>query len=368
MPEDVVLRFEDMIDAKCFTSEWIAQKAEEYHYSDRNLIEKVIRALSLLDMLAASGCPFHFKGGSCLMLLLAGDRHRLSIDIDIMCPPGTDIEAYLTDYTKSGFLEYKLIERRQTMANVPKTHSKFFYQVSFKNDSDERSFILLDVLYEDCHYIETKTIPIVGDFIETVGEPLMVKVPSVNDILGDKLTAFAPDTTGIPYFKNGDLKTLEIIKQLYDIGRLFEHADNLSVTTDAFRKIAVVELGYRGMSTDLSPIFEDIRQTALNIATRGKVDQDKFTLLQSGIKSISPFIFKGKYHIEDAIADSAKAAYLATLIEMGATTLAKYTGDLAALSSMNIGKCLNPKLNKLKLGNPEAFFYWAKVDELLETE
>jgi ribulose kinase len=51
-----------MIDSQCFTAEWIATKSKEYQYPDRNIIEKVIRAFSLLDMLAASGCPFHFKG------------------------------------------------------------------------------------------------------------------------------------------------------------------------------------------------------------------------------------------------------------------------------------------------------------------
>ena len=37
------------------------------------------------------------------MLILGGGAHRLSIDIDIMCPPGTNIEDYLKDYEQSGF-------------------------------------------------------------------------------------------------------------------------------------------------------------------------------------------------------------------------------------------------------------------------
>ena len=47
-----------MIDAKCYTNEWITQKSLELNFNDKNLIEKVIRALSLLDMLATAGCPF----------------------------------------------------------------------------------------------------------------------------------------------------------------------------------------------------------------------------------------------------------------------------------------------------------------------
>ena len=182
-----------MINKECFTTEWIAQKSIELKYNDRNLIEKVIRAFSLLEMLAASGCPFYFKGGTSLMLILGDGSHRLSIDIDIMCPPGTNIEEYLKDYAQSGFLEYQLVERRQAGKDVPKSHSKFFYQVAFKGQSDATSFILLDVLYEDCHYHKTNIIDIVSPFIKVDGKPQKVTVPSVEDILGDKLTAFAPE-------------------------------------------------------------------------------------------------------------------------------------------------------------------------------
>ncbi|MBQ1176272.1 MAG: nucleotidyl transferase AbiEii/AbiGii toxin family protein [Paludibacteraceae bacterium] len=119
-----------MINKKCFTTEWINTKSIELNYSDKNLIEKVIRAFSLLDMLASSGCPFYFKGGSSLMLMFNEGTHRLSIDIDIMCPPGTDIEKYLSEYANNGFISYQLIERKQAGKQVPKEHSKFFYKVA----------------------------------------------------------------------------------------------------------------------------------------------------------------------------------------------------------------------------------------------
>jgi len=50
-----------MISKDCFTAAWIDEKSKELQYNDKNIIEKVIRAFSLLDMLAQSGCPFHFK-------------------------------------------------------------------------------------------------------------------------------------------------------------------------------------------------------------------------------------------------------------------------------------------------------------------
>ena len=354
-----------MIAPKCFTTEWIEEMSKTYKYPDKNLIEKVIRALSLLDMLARSGCNFHFKGGSCLMLLLHDTTHRLSIDIDILCPPGTNIEEYLKDYSENGFIDYRLIERKQAGKDVPKSHSKFYYQIAFRADSEATSFILLDVLYDDCHYLNTQTVAIESPFLETIGDKVYVQVPSIGDILGDKLTAFAPETTGIPYYKRDKLATLEIIKQLYDIGRLFEKVDNLDVTSRTFRKIAAVELGYRGMPTDnLNPIFDDIRNAALNISTRGFVDKDKFALLQKGINSIGSFMYLGPYHIENAITDAAKAAYLATLIQNGINTIEHYDNNPNALTNLSMSTLTN-KLNKIKLTNPEAFFYWSKTDSIL---
>lgn len=353
-----------MINKECFTTEWIAQKSIDLKYNDKNLIEKVIRAFSLLEMLAASGCPFYFKGGTSLMLILGDGSHRLSIDIDIMCPPGTNIEDYLKNYALSGFLEYQLVERRQAGKDVPKSHSKFFYQVAFKGQSDATSFILLDVLYEDCHYHKTNIIDIVSPFIKVDGEPQKVTVPSVEDILGDKLTAFAPDTTGIPYYKKDKLTTLEVIKQLYDVGRLFDRMQDLDITSRSFKAIADVELGYRNLGHDLSQIYQDIRQTALNISTRGFVDKDKFALLQKGIINIKPFMYMGAYRIEEAIIDAAKTAYLATLIEKGQETVERFPATPLS-EDLQIEPVLTNKLNKLRIGLPEAYFYWAKTSQLL---
>lgn len=356
-----------MINSKCHTTEWISSLSQQFSFPDKNLIEKVIRAFTLLDMLARSGCPFHFKGGSCLMFLLRESAHRLSIDIDVMCPPGTNIEDYLKEYASNGFIDYRLIERKQAGTDIPKSHSKFFYQVAFQADSSTTSYILLDVLYEDCHYLQTQLVPIQNIFIETDGSPVMVNVPSIGDILGDKLTAFAPETTGIPYYKKDHLATLEIIKQLYDIGRLFDHVDDLNVTASVFKKIAPIELGYRGMDpSNIDVIFEDIRNTACNISTRGFIDKEKFELLQKGIKNISSFMYKEPYHIEQATVDAAKAAYIATMIQHGIFNVQHFNGDMLTIASKTI-TMLPSRLNRLRLSNPEAFYYWSLTDDLLKS-
>lgn len=317
-----------MIKKECFTTEWIEQIASELHYNDKNLIEKVIRALSLLEMLVKAGCPLVFKGGTALMLILGKSAHRLSIDIDVICPPGTNIEDYLKSFADFGFINLELVERKQRDdADIPKSHSKFFYQIAYRNDTDAQSYILLDVLYEDIHYFQTRQIAIDCPFIRLEGEPLMVTVPSAEDILGDKLTAFAPNTTGIPYYKNGRSCSMEIAKQLYDVGRLFENVSGLQITAKAFRKIAVVELSYRSLGTDIGQVFNDIRQTALCISTRGKSGEGDFNLIQDGIIRVKSFMYKQRYLIDNAIIDAARAAYLATLIEKGVTEVERYSNN-----------------------------------------
>ena len=106
-----------MIRSDCYSREWIQKVSDTLHYPDVNLIEKVIRAFSLVELLSASGCPVTWKGGTALMLLLSGARHRLSIDVDVICPPGTDIEAYLKDYRSFGFLDVETVERIQRGTN-----------------------------------------------------------------------------------------------------------------------------------------------------------------------------------------------------------------------------------------------------------
>ena len=299
------------------------------------------------------------------MLLLGGITNRLSIDIDIICPPGTDIEQYLSQFKEFGFTKIDLVERRTPGKNIPKSHSKFFYQLAYTDKTEKEGYILLDVLYEDCHYLNTLKIPIVSPFIEIEGEPLNVSVPSVDDILGDKLTAFAPNTTGIPYYKKNKVCSVEIIKQLYDVARLFDLIENLDVTSRSFLSIVKIEMAYRGIS-DIEAVYDDILQTSLLLATRGKEGIGEFSILQDGIKKIKSFIHTSNYHIENAIVDSAKAAYISTCIRKGMTKLEKYDGDVNALLKMSVRPTLTAKLNKLKRILPEGFYYWVKTSELME--
>lgn len=353
-----------MIHSDSRTLPWIEKVAKENNVRDLALVEKTIRALSLLEALARSGCPFLFKGGSSLMLHLDTGK-RLSIDIDIICPPGTRIEEYLEKYSKEyGFERVKLVERI-ARTDIPKQHAKFFYQVAYPAGRN-RDKILLDVLFEEIHYSNVVELPIQNRLLKTYGELVMVKLPSKEDLLGDKLTAFAPHTTGIPFFKGEKNCSMEISKQLFDIASLFDIVTDLSVTTETFKKFAQVELQYRELNpNEIHKVLDDIYSTAMCIVLRGQDDSKEFNLLQDGIKQVRGFIHSEVYSLERAIMNASKAAYLSKLISKGINTAKHYDpSDISLLAEAKIHSPLPTKLNKLKKTNAEAFFYWNEIQKL----
>ena len=357
-----------MINLNEISSEWLDRVSKKHRKADKILAEKVIRALLLLEGLVKQKLSFVFKGGTALMLHFNSTK-RLSIDIDIILPNDSDsyrnkdLQSILDAIIKEqGFLR-KELQHRNTSSKIKKEHYKFFYTPLHKTNKDEE-YVLLDILFEEINYVNLISLPIQSDFVPLIDKSLRVNVPSLEDILGDKLTAFAPNTTGIPYFKKDDSMSMEIIKQLYDIGNLFDTVGDLDTIKTTFYRFAKTEIDYRnseGMNEN--DVLEDIYQTALCIVSRGTDGKGNFEELQNGIIRISSFIFSESYQIEKAIAHASKAAYLSALIQLNAKSIAKFENPLQ-LKDWQIGEPLNNKLNKLKKSNPEAFFYWHKIYEL----
>ena len=352
-----------MINQKEITNEWLGKVSKENKNADKILVEKVVRALLLLEGLVKQKVPFIFKGGTTLMLHFNSTR-RLSIDIDIILPQEIQNLEQTLDLLalEQGFLR-KELQHRDAKSKIKKEHYKFFYTPLHKTNKVEE-YVLLDILYEEVNYSKIIMLPIQSTFVPIIDEPLTVNVPILEDILGDKLTAFAPNTTGIPYFKKEDSMSMEIIKQLYDIGNLFDVVNELSVIRTTFYRFAKIELAYRnsdGMNE--ADVLEDIYETSLCIVTRGIDGKGNFEELQNGIQRIGSFIFSENYHIEKAITHASKAAYLATLLKHNILVIQKFESPVQ-IKDWSIGEPLNNKLNKLKKSNPEAFFYWYHIYSL----
>ena len=298
-----------MIDKDKITIDWITKISKENRNADKILVEKVIRALLLLEGLVKQKLSFVFKGGTALMLHLKSTK-RLSIDIDIIMPVKLEkLDDLLDNVTlEQGFLR-KELQQRNTNPKIDKAHYKFYYNPLHKTRKEEE-YVLLDILFEEVQYKNLVELKIQSSFLPEKETPLTVISACLEDIAGDKLTAFAPNTTGIPYFKGKDSMSMEIIKQLYDIGNLVDNVTNIETIKTTFKKFAKTELEYREMNTlSEKEVLEDIYQTSLCIITRGADGKGDFDQLQQGIQRVSRFIFSESYHIEKAITHASKVAY-----------------------------------------------------------
>ncbi len=349
-----------MIDQEIITLDWIVKVSKEHRNADKILVEKVIRALLLLEGLVKVELSFVFKGGTALMLHLNSTK-RLSIDIDIIISEKPENLDEILDKVaaKQGFLR-KEEQKRSAETKIDKKHYKFFYTPIHRASNDEE-FVLLDILFEPIQYERLEPIKIQSSFVPQNSSPLTVKAPCLEDIAGDKLTAFAPNTTGIPYYKKEDSMSMEIIKQLYDIGNLADLVSDLNIIKSTFKTFAKTELAYRELKNlTEQDVLDDIYQTALCIVTRGADGKGNFEELQQGIQRISRFIFSESYHLEKAITHASKAAYLAILIQNDEDKIEKFTDPLI-MKDWIIYEPMNTKLNKLKKSKPEAFFYWYNI-------
>ncbi|MDR2468940.1 MAG: nucleotidyl transferase AbiEii/AbiGii toxin family protein [Tannerella sp.] len=349
-----------MIDRKSISKEWIEEIAGS-HKADKILVEKVIRALILLEGLCESGLPYTFKGGTALMLMLNSTK-RLSIDIDIILPDkDADLDTVLAKICENkGFLRYEKQER-PAATKIDKVHCQLFFKSKIQ---DRESAVLLDILREKIHYQNIIEIPVESFFIHQESEPVKVKVPDFNDILGDKLTAFAPNTTGIPYQKKDRDMGMEIIKQMYDIGCLCDKVDNPEVFSTVFNAFAKTELAYRDNRFSVEDVLNDIIDTALSVCLRQNQGNANFDVLGKGIIQVKSFIFSELFHLEKAITYAAKTAYLAAIVKYGKTEIIRYTSEII-VTDLLISAPMNTKLNKLKKANREAFFYLYQISEMM---
>jgi predicted nucleotidyltransferase component of viral defense system len=139
-----------MISKDSLNIEWITHISSSNRNADKILVEKVIRALFLLEGLSESGLSFIFKGGTAVMLL-QGIPKRFSIDIDIVVPKTINFEDYFNKFaSQKHFTRYEL-QHRAASSSIEKLHYKFFYKPVNQSNLDEDN-ILLDILIESNKY------------------------------------------------------------------------------------------------------------------------------------------------------------------------------------------------------------------------
>lgn len=355
-----------MIDPDIFKKEWFDKLKKKFKYRNAAVAEKMVHALALVEELSKTDLDFVLKGGTSLILLISPTR-RFSIDVDIITKASREnIESNLAKICSSNnhFTKYELDERRSYKPGIPKAHYKLVYE---SVNSEREDNMLIDILFEDIKYPSIITKQIKSQWVKTIEPEINVKVPSIESILGDKLTAFAPKTTGILYGKG---KELEIAKQLFDLGYLFEFVENMNEVNKSFHNIAVEEIKYRNLDISSDDVLKDIIATAKLIASRGNVTSDKdkenFREIINGIRSLNEFLIDERFRIEGAILSSAKAAYTAAkLLKKDDSPLQMFSSDTKIEDCMIDNVDYN-SLNKLRKIPGGSLYYWYQTIELIK--
>ncbi len=343
-----------MIDIRSHAIEWITDLRNKLGKRiDPKLIEKVIYALTFLEQMQLNNLNFVFKGGTSLLLATETPR-RFSIDVDIITEePQDKIEEILEKISQLDmFIRWEDDNDRKHTPEAPIGHFKMFYKSAVDGHEEP---ILLDLLYTPNPYPETKEYPIKHNWLLTSGKDTMVMLPTFEAILGDKLTAFAPKTTGILYSKQ---RPVEIIKQLYDIAFLFDRITDLNVVKQSYARVVQEEIGFRKLTIEAKDVLEDTRKASYTLAERDTKAED-FRHLQTGIKNFTNFTID-RFSIEEAILAASKVAYLISLFNKEEIeSLERFDHPLESKDWLIEDPAYN-KLNKLKKTHPEAFFYWYK--------
>jgi hypothetical protein len=346
-----------MILSETYSREWIGSFRGQAKYKkiDPALLEKMIHALALAEKLALQNFELIFKGGTCLLLLLS-EPSRFSIDVDITTPVERGELGKILDrvVSESHFSSWTL-DRRKNKTGIPKEHYVFEFKSMFNRGSNN---ILLDVIFDEIPHSKTIEASMLSQWLKT-GEPIhSVRIPSSEALLGDKLTAFAPNTIGVPYGVNKDI---EIIKQLFDIDCLLDQSTDMETIKNTYDAVAAKQFNYLNLNLSTDSVLHDSIDTALILARRNNntgEDAEKYQELLGGISKFNNYLISGNFRIEQAQAAAARAACLAGKLLVGDYSEPAVFKTGMDLSNFEIKNREFSFLNRFKKTNREAFFYW----------
>lgn len=362
-----------MFASEAYTSTWIQAQRAALGRCDPGILEKSVYALTLLGHLAESGIPFLFKGGTSLLLHLDPIR-RLSRDIDIVCglPPEKVDEVLAEIAKKDPFTGYKEDERGHR--GMPRRrHFRFFYRSVL--GKQEETEVLLDIVEEEREAHDIVDKPIRAHFVPVERE-VLVKVPTVESLLGDKLTAFAPHTSGVPlYHPNGSVRDVQqVAKQLFDIGVLFDAADDFDAVLSSYDAVVEIERTYRDPNPSREDCLRDTWSACIGLCAQKPIhvkDYPDALLINDGLNRMGGHVTTPAYiqGLEARRTLAAKAALLVAHLwvnERFSLSEGKYSAaklDQVRAATLN-GKPLM-WLDGMKAVNPEAYYYLHRAVTML---
>lgn len=166
------------------------------------------------------------------------------------------------------------------------------------------------------------------------------------------------------------------MKQLFDIGCLFDELKDIAVVKQSFRNSVKSEIEYRPERKieSAEQVLQDIIDASLLISEIVNLSKNEESLplkeINSGINQFKHYLFEGTFGLLEAKVASSKAALLAAII------LKDHKGDLPKFSPdipLTDYLISNPDYNHLNkrlkfVAQGEALFYWFETLKILFPE
>ena len=193
-------------------------------------------------------------------------------------------------------------------------------------------------------------------------------MPTVNSLLGDKLTAFAPRTIGILHHER---RRTDIAKQLFDVAALFDAATDLRVAAEVYALLHARQLVYRKAAFTLAETLADTAEAGFlysQLDLRGGAKTEHGVFIHEGVTGLQNHLVNLPFRRDEARIAAGKAACVAAWIQrqpgMGIAESRFQMERVAELRDAQIEAPWTP-LNRLKGANPEAFHYWLLAQRIL---
>ena len=289
-------------------------------------LEKAIFTLELVAQLRESELEFVFKGGSAVQILLGDIWNRLSVDADI-CTTATENE--INSVLKSINEKFGGTNFEYTKRNSEITGPFISHRIRTPKLTDIQRTILLDAQLIKPEYIIQET-RLESFFYKS---EVNVQTPTIDSILGDKLSVIGPQTIGrkLQTSQNG----IEYAKHFYDINSLAENLTNFMETKQTYSSIVEIQEKMRCKKYQQEECIEDALFTCQiaclpqdlgeSLIKNSPIDRERglleFDKLQSGLEQFRPFIVNEMLYSWDILRKySSTTALLLEQIRRDVTT------------------------------------------------
>ena len=293
------------------------------------LLRRMVHALYLVEQLSVQGLTFIFKGGTCLSVLV-NRIDRLSIDVDIEVDRTVTqetIESILASICQQCkvFTRWELQSRRNERAGS--RHYKLFYQQDLGDATDGQEHILLDVVWTSTVHPYAAERELIHDALIIDGSPVRIVTPTVEGLLGDKLTACAPLTVGVPIDTHTEPNTSwtsnkypEMIKQLFDVNVLIPRVVDWGAVRAAFKRTLTVQQEVFGREFNEDQVVQDLALRALAMFNQLPTlyHPDLEVAHVAGHTSLKHYLVnQSEFLFEHVKMSALRAAYVAHCLRMG---------------------------------------------------